>query len=64
MVDRVNRLCAFPEMGRSVVEAPEPDSIRDFVFGKYVVRYAVHGEALVVLRVWHHFEARGGRSDE
>jgi plasmid stabilization system protein ParE len=61
LIARINGLCAFPEMGRSVPEAPEPESVRDFVFGKYVVRYTVHGSALVILRIWHHYESsRGG----
>ena len=57
LVARIDSLCAFPEMGRSVSQAPNPDSIRDFIFGKYVVRYTVHGTALVILRVWHHYES-------
>lgn len=61
LVTRIDGLCAFPEMGRAVSLAPEPDSIRDFVFGKYVVRYAVRGTVLVILRIWHHYEgSRGG----
>ena len=60
LVSRINGLCAFPEMGRSVSQAPEPDSIRDFIFGKYVVRYTVHGCALVILRIWHHYESSRG----
>ena len=60
LVSRINGLCAFPEMGRSVTQAPEPDSIRDFIFGKYVVRYTVHGSALIILRIWHHYEGSRG----
>ena len=61
LIARINGLCTFPEMGRSVPEAPVPDSVRDFIFGKYVVRYTVHGSALVILRIWHHYESsRGG----
>ena len=60
LVTRINSLCAFPEMGRSVPQAPVPDSIRDFIFGKYVVRYTVHGSALVILRIWHHYEGSRG----
>ena len=60
LVSRINGLCAFPEMGRSVTQAPEPDSIRDFIFGKYVVRYTVHGYALIILRIWHHYEGSRG----
>ena len=60
IVTRIKGLCAFPEIGRSVSQAPVPDSIRDFVFGKYIVRYTVQGSTLVVLRIWHHNE--GSRS--
>ena len=60
LVARIDSLCAFPEMGRSVSQAPNPDSIRDFIFGKYVVRYTVHGTALVILRIWHHNEISRG----
>ncbi|MCB1568452.1 MAG: type II toxin-antitoxin system RelE/ParE family toxin, partial [Xanthomonadales bacterium] len=45
---------------RIVAEAPQPDAVRDFNFGKYVVRYAAHDNAVVILRVWHHFESRQG----
>ena len=60
LVTRINGLCAFPEIGRSVSQAPVPDSIRDFVFGKYIVRYTVHGSSLVILRIWHHYETSRG----
>lgn len=60
LVTRIDSLCAFPEIGCSVSQAPEPDAIRDFIFGKYVVRYTVHGTAVVILRVWHHYESRQG----
>jgi plasmid stabilization system protein ParE len=62
LVTRVDSLCAFPEMGRSVSQAPTPDSIRDFSFGKSVVRYTVHGTALVILRIWHHHESARGNT--
>ncbi|HET9047480.1 MAG TPA: type II toxin-antitoxin system RelE/ParE family toxin [Chiayiivirga sp.] len=60
LVSRVDHLCQFPAMGRSVAEAPQPDTVRDFSFGKYVVRYTLHDSALVILRIWHHFESRQG----
>ena len=60
LVARIDHLCQFPEMGRSVAEAPQPDTVRDFTFGKYVVRYTVHDGALVILRIWHHFESHQG----
>ena len=60
LVARMDHLCRFPGMGRGVAEAPQPDTIRDFAFGRYAVRYTVHEGALVVLRIWHHFEDRHG----
>lgn len=58
LVQRVEQLQAFPLMGRPVVWAPEPESLRDMVFGRYVVRYSVHTETLIVLRIWHELEDR------
>jgi plasmid stabilization system protein ParE len=47
-----------PRMGVMVERAPPPAEVRDMVFGQYVVRYSVHDNALVILRVWHHLEDR------
>ena len=58
LVTRIESLCAFPEMGRRVELSPTPDVIRDFVFGNYIVRYALHTKSVVVLRIWHHYEIR------
>ena len=58
LVERINYLQAFPEIGRMVGEAPTPQVIRDFAFGKYVVRYSLHRQGIAILRVWHHLEAR------
>ena len=55
---RILKICEFPSIGRAVAEAPDPEVVRDMVFGNYVVRYAVHQEIVVILRVWHHLEAR------
>lgn len=57
LVDKVELLPDFPEMGVPVEVAPIPGSIRDMVFGKYVVRYSVHESAIIILRVWHHLES-------
>ncbi|WP_417594829.1 type II toxin-antitoxin system RelE/ParE family toxin [Oceanospirillum sp.] len=46
----------FPKMGTPVEMAPVPDSVRDIVFGKYVVRYSVHASVIIILRVWHGLE--------
>ena len=59
LVKRIDALRSFPQMGKIVESAPDPQSIRDMAFGRYVVRYAVHARTVAVLRVWHHFEQRG-----
>lgn len=58
LISRVENIRLFPELGRSVALAPEPNVVRDAVFGKYIVRYAAHTEAIVILRIWHHYENR------
>jgi plasmid stabilization system protein ParE len=54
----VENIRLFPEIDRGVALAPEPKIVRDAVFGKYIVRYAAHAEAVVILRIWHHYESR------
>lgn len=58
LVARIENRCLFPHMGIGVELAPQPEVVRDMAFGNYVVRYSVHTEALVILRIWHHFENR------
>jgi len=56
LVSKIELLPDFPRMGTPVEMAPVPDSIRDMIFGKYVVRYSVHVSAIIILRVWHELE--------
>ncbi len=58
IVDHIAKLPRFPRMGRPVERAPDPQTIRDLIFGRYVVRYSVHETSIVVLRIWHHLEER------
>uniref|UniRef100_Q3AT17 Plasmid stabilization system n=1 Tax=Chlorobium chlorochromatii (strain CaD3) TaxID=340177 RepID=Q3AT17_CHLCH len=57
LVSRIEQLCAFPEMGKQIPQFPTP-SIRDFIFGNYIVRYAIHSDAITILKIWHHYENR------
>lgn len=52
----INMLPEFPGMGAPVLLAPAPETIRDMVFGRHIVRYSVHAEVIVVLRLWHELE--------
>lgn len=56
LVSKIELLPDFPKMGTPVEMAPVRDSIRDMVFGKYVVRCSVHASAIIILRVWHELE--------
>ena len=58
LVQRIELLRTTPLIGRSVEAAPDPQAIRDMVFGNCMVRYAVTARSIAVLRVWHHFERR------
>ncbi len=58
LLDAVERLRQFPRLGAVVADLPPEQEVRQFVSGNYVVRYTVRGEAVVILRIWHHFEAR------
>lgn len=58
LVTRISLVCRFPEMGKSVPLAPDPEMVRDAIFGKYVVRYTIHPSSIIVLRIWHQFEDR------
>ncbi len=56
--NKIELIARFPEMG---VPAKAPDIRQTFVrFGKrsYVIRYAVGGDSLIVLRIWHSRERR------
>ncbi|MGH8225913.1 MAG: type II toxin-antitoxin system RelE/ParE family toxin [Gammaproteobacteria bacterium] len=64
LVTRVEHLCKFPEMGHAVALAPAPESVRDVIFGGYIVRYTTHAEAVVILRIWHHYEDRPQSHEE
>jgi len=59
LVKRITCLEEFPEMGVGVAEAPDPDTLRDLIVGRYVVRYALHAETIFILRIWHGYEDRG-----
>ncbi len=56
LVGKIELLLNFPRIGTSIEMTPVADSIRDMVFGKYVVRYSVHTSAIIILRVWHSLE--------
>lgn len=57
-VRRIDNICQFPEIGRPVRLAPDPSSVREMIFGKYIVRYTPRDDIVIILRIWHHLENR------
>ncbi|TAN06047.1 MAG: type II toxin-antitoxin system RelE/ParE family toxin [Rhodanobacteraceae bacterium] len=58
LASRIEALRDAPLMGSTVAGAPDPQGIRDMVFGNHIVRYVVTARSIAVLRVWHYFESR------
>lgn len=53
------RLVDTPEIGRPLADGTgRRELLIPFGAGAYVLRYRVHDEAVVVIRVWHSHEAR------
>lgn len=58
LLARIQHLRQFPQQGRSVTLAPDPQALRDAIYGDYVIRYLVDRETIFILRIWHHYEDR------
>jgi len=52
----IKGLIATPRIGRPVDDFP--GEVREFIFGRYVVRYEIREEVLYILRIWHGRENR------
>ncbi|MDO5609751.1 MAG: type II toxin-antitoxin system RelE/ParE family toxin [Pseudomonadota bacterium] len=59
LIQRIELLREFPDIGRVVDAAPDPETVRDLIFGSYIVRYVRTASAIIILRIWHHAQARG-----
>ncbi len=56
--EKIEQLRQFPKLGKSVDLSPDPENMRDLIVGRYIIRYQVLPQMLVILRVWHHREER------
>jgi len=54
----ISQLKTFPHIGAVVLQAPDPEIIRDLIIGNYIVRYLIRSNEINILRVWHHKENR------
>ncbi|WP_421900095.1 type II toxin-antitoxin system RelE/ParE family toxin [Maridesulfovibrio sp.] len=51
----ISRFSLHPQLGRALEHI---EGVREFVFGRYVVRYTVRPESVYILRIWHSKESR------
>jgi plasmid stabilization system protein ParE len=49
----VERLKQFPQIGLPVLNALDPEKIRDLYVDRYKVRYLSTDEFIYILRIWH-----------
>lgn len=57
LLDGIENLSLFPDMGLQVSRAPIPKRIRDLFIGSYTVRYLRKEESIIILRIWHDKES-------
>ena len=55
MMAAISRFTQFPHLGHPLDDL---ENVREFVFGRYVIRYMVKDGFVYVLRVWHGKEMR------
>lgn len=58
LIEGITTLTEHPKIGHPVSKAPDPELIRDLILGDYIVRYILHKNTTVILRIWHHLENR------
>jgi plasmid stabilization system protein ParE len=52
----IEKLKQFPLVGLPVINAFDPEKIRDLYISNYTVRYLVENQRVHILRVWHNKE--------
>ena len=58
LLDGIENLALFPDMGLPVKRAPDPRLIRDLFIGSYTVRYLREESSIIILRIWHDKESK------
>jgi plasmid stabilization system protein ParE len=53
LLDGIENLAIFPDMGLPVQRAPNPKLVRDLFVGNYTIRYQRNEQSINVLRIWH-----------
>ena len=58
LIGSIRKLLFAPQIGRLILELP--GEVREIVFGKYIIRYAIIENQVYILRIWHGKEHRIG----
>jgi plasmid stabilization system protein ParE len=58
ILDGIENLVLFPDMGLPVSRAPDPRVIRDLFVGSYTIRYLREENSIIILRIWHGKESQ------
>jgi len=58
LIEGINKLIKFPDLGKQVKQAPVPDALRDLYILDYHIRYLKLSKAIIIVRVWHQKENR------
>ena len=53
LLDGIENLAIFPDIGLPVQRAPNPNLIRDLFVGNHTIRYRRNEQSIIVLRIWH-----------
>ena len=53
LLDGIENLAVFPDIGLPVRHAPNPELIRDLFVGNYTIRYLRGEDSIIILRIWH-----------
>jgi len=56
LIEGIEKLKKFPNLGVEVALAPNPEIVRDLILGNYIVRYLILDETINILKLWHHKE--------
>ena len=58
LIKGINKLTQYPNMGKSVKKAPNPDALRDIYILDYQIRYLILSKGIFIVRIWHQKENR------
>lgn len=56
LIEEINHLSGFPLLGRAIDHPSAPESFRDLITERYIVRYQIQENSVLILRIWHHRE--------